>query len=401
MADASAIGQRYAAIGRSLNERSRRLFAAAEAWTAGHGGISASARATGIARSTIGRGLKDLDDPGALPGVVRRPSSGRHALTVTDPTLLEDLRQLLEPATMGDPTRPLLWVSKSHAKLAAALCAMGHPVAKSSIPKLLSRLNYRRQVNRKTLESSRNPDRDARFEHINAAVIAAQAADQPVISIDTKKKELIGSYKNGGSDYRPEGRPDKVKVHDFVDDELGKVVPYGVYDSAANAGCVSVGIDNDTAQFSVNSIRRWLDVMGRERYPNANRLMITADGGGSNGSRVRLFKVELQKLADETGMTLEVCHFPPGTSKWNKVEHRLFCHISQTWRGKPLTSRLAVVELIAATTTTAGLKVCCQLDARSYPKGIKITDQEMAILNITGDKFHPEWNYTIAPRAQI
>jgi len=401
MADASAIGQRYAAIGRSLNERGRRLFAAAEARTAGHGGISASARATGIARSTIGRGLKDLDDPGALLGVVRRPGSGRHALTVTDPTLLEDLRQLLEPATMGDPMRPLLWVSKSHAKLAAALCAMGHPVAKSSIPKLLSRLNYRRQVNRKTLESRRNPDRDAQFEHINAAVIAAQAAGQPVISIDTKKKELIGSYKNGGSDYRPEGRPDKVKVHDFVDDELGKVVPYGVYDIAANAGCVSVGIDNDTAQFSVNSIRRWLDIMGRERYPNANRLMITADGGGSNGSRVRLFKVELQKLADETGMTLEVCHFPPGTSKWNKVEHRLFCHISQTWRGKPLTSRLAVVELIAATTTTAGLKVCCQLDARSYPKGIKITDQEMASLNITGDKFHPEWNYTIAPRAQI
>ncbi len=401
MADASAIGQRYAAIGRSLDERGRRLFAAAEARTAGHGGISASARATGIARSTIGRGLKDLDDPGALPGVIRRPGSGRHALTVTDPTLLEDLRQLLEPATMGDPMRPLLWVSKSHAKLAAALCAMGHPVAKSSIPKLLSRLNYRRQVNRKTLESRRNPDRDAQFEHINAAVIAAQAAGQPVISIDTKKKELIGSYKNGGSDYRPEGRPDKVKVHDFVDDELGKVVPYGVYDIAANAGCVSVGIDNDTAQFSVNSIRRWLDIMGRERYPNANRLMITADGGGSNGSRVRLFKVELQKLADETGMTLEVCHFPPGTSKWNKVEHRLFCHISQTWRGKPLTSRLAVVELIAATTTTAGLKVCCQLDARSYPKGIKITDQEMASLNITGDKFHPEWNYTIAPRAQI
>lgn len=401
MADASAIGQRYAAIGRSLNERGRRLFAAAEARTAGHGGISASARATGIARSTIGRGLKDLDDPGALLGVVRRPGSGRHALTVTDPTLLEDLRQLLEPATMGDPMRPLLWVSKSHAKLAAALCAMGHPVAKSSIPKLLSRLNYRRQVNRKTLESRHNPDRDAQFEHINAAVIAAQAAGQPVISIDTKKKELIGSYKNGGSDYRPEGRPDKVKVHDFVDDELGKVVPYGVYDIAANAGCVSVGIDNDTAQFSVNSIRRWLDIMGRERYPNANRLMITADGGGSNGSRVRLFKVELQKLADETGMTLEVCHFPPGTSKWNKVEHRLFCHISQTWRGKPLTSRLAVVELIAATTTTAGLKVCCQLDARSYPKGIKITDQEMASLNITGDKFHPEWNYTIAPRAQI
>jgi hypothetical protein len=398
MVDASAIGERYAAVRRSLNERSRRLFAAAEARTAGHGGVSASARATGIARSTIGRGLKDLEDPGALSGLIRRPGSGRHALTVTDPTLLEDLRRLLEPATMGDPMRPLLWVSKSHAKLAAALCAMGHQIAKSSIPKLLNLLKYRRQVNRKTLEGSRNPDRDAQFEHINAAVSAMQVAGQPVISIDTKKKELIGPYKNAGSDYRVEGCPDQVKVHDFVDDELGKVVPYGVYDIAANAGCVSVGIDNDTAQFSVNSIRRWLDIMGRERYPNADHLMITADGGGSNGSRVRLFKVELQKLADETGLTLQVCHFPPGTSKWNKIEHRLFCHITQTWRGKPLTSRLAVVELIAATTTKTGLQVRCELDTRAYPKGIKVSDAEMGTINITGDKFHPEWNYTIAPR---
>ena len=398
MADASAIGERYAAVRRSLDERGRRLFAAAEARTAGHGGISASARATGIARSTIGRGLKDLDNPGALSGLVRRPGSGRHALTKTDPTLLEDLRRLLEPATMGDPMRPLLWVSKSHAKLAAALCAMGHKIAKSSIPKLLGLLKYRRQVNRKTLEGSRNPDRDAQFEHINAAVIATQAAGQPVISIDTKTKELIGPYKNNGSDYRAEGCADQVKAHDFVDDELGKVVPYGVYDIAANAGCVSVGIDNDTAQFSVNSIRRWLDVMGHERYPHADRLMITADGGGSNGSRTRLFKVELQKLADETGLTLQVCHFPPGTSKWNKIEHRLFCHITQTWRGKPLTSRHAVVELIAATTTTTGLRVRCELDTRSYPKGIKVKDTEMDALNIKGDAFHPEWNYTVTPR---
>src|SRR5271157_5355660 len=398
MADASAIRDRFTAVSRDLNERARRLLAAAEARAAGHGGIAATSKATGIARSTIGRGLKDLADPGSLSGEVRRPGSGRPALTANDPTLLEDLRALLEPATMGDPMRPLLWVSKSHAKLAAALCAMGHKIAASSIPKLLGLLKYRRQVNRKTLEGSHNPDRDAQFEHINAAVTATQAAGQPVISIDTKKKELIGPYKNGGSDYRPEGCPDQVKVHDFVDEELGKVVPYGVYDIAANAGCVSVGIDNDTAQFSVNSIRCWLDVMGRERYPNADRLMITADGGGSNGSRVRLFKVELQKLADETGLTLQVCHFPPGTSKWNKVEHRLFCHITQTWRGKPLTSRLAVVELIAATTTTTGLKVHCELDPRSYPKGIKVTDGEMSSLNITGDKFHPEWNYTIAPR---
>jgi hypothetical protein len=398
MVDASAIGERYAAVRRSLNERGRRLFAASEARTAGHGGISAAARATGVARSTIGRGLKDLDDPGGLPGEIRRPGSGRHALTATDPTLLTDLRRLLEPATMGDPMRPLLWVSKSHAKLAAALCAMGHQIGKSSIPKLLGLLKYRRQMNRKTLEGSRNPDRDAQFEHINAAVIATQAAGQPVISIDTKKKELIGPYKNVGSDYRPEGCPDQVRVHDFVDDELGKVVPYGVYDIAANAGCVSVGIDNDTAQFSVNSIRRWLDVMGRGRYPDADRLMITADGGGSNGSRVRLFKVELQKLADATGLTLQVCHFPPGTSKWNKIEHRLFCHITQTWRGKPLTSRLAVVELIAATTTKTGLQVRCELDTRAYPKGIRVSDAEMDALNIQGDAFHPEWNYTIAPR---
>jgi len=399
MVDASAIGERYVAVRRSLDERGRRLFAAAEARAAGHGGISAAARATGVARSTIGRGLKDLDDPGALSGVVRRPGSGRPALTVADPALLDDLRRVLEPATMGDPMRPLLWVSKSHAKLAAALRAMGHQIGKSSIPKLLGVLRYRRQANRKTLEGSRNPDRDAQFEHINAAVVANQAAGQPVISVDTKKKELVGSYKNAGSDYRPEGCPDLVRVHDFIDAELGRVVPYGVYDIAANAGCVSVGIDNDTASFAVNSIRRWLDVMGRERYPAANRLMITADGGGSNGSRVRLFKLELQRLADETGLAVQVCHFPPGTSKWNKIEHRLFCHITQTWRGKPLTSQTAVVELIAATTTTAGLTVRCELDLRSYPKGIKVTDLEMAGLNITSDAFHPEWNYTIAPRS--
>jgi hypothetical protein len=253
-------------------------------------------------------------------------------------------------------------------------------------------------VNRKTLEGSHNPDRDAQFEHINAAVIATQAAGQPVISIDTKKKELVGPYKNGGSDYRPEGCPDKVNVHDFVDKDLGKAIPYGVYDVAANAGCVSVGIDNDTAQFAVNSIRRWLELMGRERYPDANTLMITADGGGSNGSRVRLFKIELQKLADEAALTLQVCHYPPGTSKWNKIEHRLFCHITQTWRGKPLTSRETVVELIASTTTKTGLTVRCELDTSIYPKGLKVEDADMATLNIKGDAFHPEWNYTISPR---
>jgi hypothetical protein len=334
-----------------------------------------------------------------LSGEVRRPGGGGPTLTEKDPTLLEDLRLLVEPATMGDPMRPLMWVSKSHAKLAAALREAGHKIADSSIPKLLGLLRYRRQVNRKTLEGSHNPDRNAQFEHINAAVVATQAAGQPVISIDTKKKELIGSYKNGGSDYRPEGCPDKVNLHDFVDKELGKVAPYGVYDVTANTGCVSVGISNDTAEFAVNSIRRWLVVMGRTRYPGMNRLTITADGGGSNGSRVRLFKIELQKLADETGLTLQVCHYPPGTSKWNRIEHRLFCHITQTWRGKPLTSRETVVELIASTTTRTGLTVRCELDTRDYPKGIKVSDAEMMTLNIKGDTFHPEWNYTISPRA--
>jgi len=401
MTDTSVIRARFTAVERDLNERSRRLLAAAEAKAAGYGGITAASQATGVARSTIGRGLKDLANPGSLSGDVRRPGGGGPTLIDKDPTLLENLRRLVEPATMGDPMRPLMWVSKSHAKLAAALREMGHKVADSSIPKLLGLLKYRRQVNRKTLEGSHNPDRNAQFEHINAAVIATQAAGQPVISIDTKKKELVGPFKNGGSDYRREGYPDKVNVHDFVDKDLGKVAPYGVYDIAANTGYVNVGIDNDTAQFAVHSIRRWLDVMGRDRYPDMNQLMITADGGGSNGSRVRLFKIELQNLADETGLTLQICHYPPGTSKWNKIEHRLFCHITQTWRGKPLTSRETVVDLIASTTTTTGLTVRCELDTHDYPKGIKVSDAEMMTLNIKGNTFHPEWNYTISPRIPI
>ena len=401
MIDTSVIRDRFTAVERSLNERSRRLLAAAEAKSAGHGGIAAASRATGIARSTIGRGLKDLATPGSLSGAVRRPGGGGPTLIEKDPALLEDLRQLVEPATMGDPMRPLMWVSKSHAKLASALRETGHKIADSSIPKLLGLLKYSRQVNRKTPEGSHNPDRNAQFEHINAAVIAAQGGGQPVISIDTKKKELIGAFKNGGSDYREQSCPDKVNVHDFVDKDLGKVSPYGVYDVTANAGYVSVGISNDTAQFAVNSIRCWLDVMGRERYPDMNQLMITADGGGSNGSRVRLFKIELQKPANETGLTLKVCHYPPGTSKWNKIEHRLFCHITQTWRGKPLTSRETVIELIASTSTKTGLTVRCELDTREYPKGIKVSDADMATLNIKGDIFHPEWNYAISPRTAI
>ena len=401
MIDTSAIRDRFMAVTRDLNERARRLLVAAEAKTAGHGGIAAASRATGVARSTIGRGLKDLAALDGLSGAVRRPGGGCPTLVQKDPTLLSDPRRLLEPATMGDPMRPLMWVSKSHAKLGAALRGMGHKAADSSIPRLLGLLEYRRQVNRKTLEGSHNPDRDAQFEPIDAAVAATQEAGQPVISIDTKKKELVGPYKNGGCDYRPNSCPDYVNVHDFVDKLLGKAIPYGVYDIAANAGCVSVGISNDTARFAVNSIRRWLDTMGRERYPDMNRVTIAADGGGSNGSRVRLFKIELRKLADETGLTLQVCHYPPRTSKWNKIEHRLFCHITQTWRGKPLISRETVVELIASTTTRTGLTVRCELDTRDYEKGIEVSDEEMAALNITGDTFHPEWNYTISPRAMM
>ena len=397
MIDETAIRQRYEALRAGLDERGRRLFAAAEARAAGFGGVSAVTRATGIARSTIDRGLRDLAAFVAAPKI-RRAGGGLLPLTRKDPTLLEDLRMLLEPATLGDPMRPLLWVSKSHGKLAAALRDMGHGVSASRIPQLLERLGYRRQVNRKSKDGGRHPDRDAQFEHIAAQAEAHQAAGQPVISVDTKKKELIGEYKNAGSDYRPHGAPIDVNVHDFVDKQLGKAIPYGVYDIGANAGCVSVGIDHDTAEFAVNAIRRWRATMGRERYPTCDQLMITADGGGSNGSRVRLWKIELQKLADETGLTIAVCHYPPGTSKWNKIEHRLFCHITQNWRGRPLTSRTAIVELIAATTTKTGLTVRCELDENTYAKGVKVSDAEMAALNITGDAFHPEWNYTIAPR---
>jgi hypothetical protein len=399
MIDENAVRARYEALRSRLDERGRRLFAAAEARTAGYGGIAAVARVTGIAPSTIGRGLKDLATTGFPDGSIRRAGAGRRSLTASYPTLLEDLRRLLEPATMGDPMRPLLWVSKSHAKLAEALCAMGHRIDASSVPKLLGELKYSRQVNRKTKEGSHHPDRNGQFEHINQQALDFQSANQPVISVDTKKKELIGDFKNPGSDYRPQGCPEAVNVHDFPDKELGKVVPYGVYDIAADAGCVSVGIDHDTAEFATNSIRRWYETMGRQRYPKADRLMITADGGGSNGTRVRLWKIKLQDLADETGLTLSVCHYPPGTSKWNKIEHRLFCHITQNWRGKPLTSRLTVVELIAATTTKTGLQVRCELDTNVYAKGVKVSDAEMAVLNIKGDVFHPEWNYTISPRA--
>jgi hypothetical protein len=374
------------------------LFVAAEKVAAGYGGTAAVSRATGVAHSTIIRGAKDLLTAPAATGRVRRKGGGRPALSQSNPAVLKDLRQLVEPAIMGDPMRPLLWVSKSREKLASALRALNHTVSANTVGKMLMTLGYSRQVNRKTKEGSHHPDRDGQFQHINGQVLAVQAADQPVISVDTKKKELIGEYKNGGSDYRAAGCPDPVKVHDFVDKNLGKVAPYGIYDIATNTGWVSLGIDHDTAEFAVNAVRRWHQVVGSVRYPKADRVLITADGGGSNGSRVRLWKLELQKLADETGLTFQVCHYPPGTSKWNKIEHRMFCHITQTWRGKPLVSRVAVVNLIAATTTKTGLTVQCELDEKSYAKGIKVSDAEIATLNIESDPWHPEWNYTIKPR---
>ena len=399
MFDEDGIRQRWERVGSKLDERGRRLWAAGEVQAAGHGALKVVSRITGLARSTINRGEDDLDE-GPLPdGRVRRRGGGGKPLSASDSTLIDDLKRLVEPATLGSPVQPLRWVSKSREKLARALGEMGHAISANTVGKLLRDvLGFSRQVNRKAEEGSHHPDRNAQFEHINAKVVAAQAKGEPVISVDTKKKELVGNYKNAGSDYRPKGQPARVNVHDFADKELGKVVPYGVYDVAANEAFVSVGITADTAEFAVAAISMWLRRKGRQRYPEMSELTITADGGGSNGVRVRLWKVELQKLADATGLTLHVHHYPPGTSKWNRIEHRLFCHITQNWRGRPLTDRVAVVELIGATTTEAGLKVECLLDERTYEKGIKVSDAEMQALDITGDAFHPEWNYTIKPR---
>ncbi|MCJ7753846.1 MAG: ISAzo13 family transposase [Thermoanaerobaculales bacterium] len=400
MIDTQAIRQRWNADGSKRDERGRRLFAASEARAAGWGGLAAVSSVTRLARSTIERGLNDLDAPPLAPGQVRREGGGPRPLVKRDATLLEDLRGIVEPVTLGDPVRPLLWVSKSLGKLAAALQAMGHTVSPNSIRPLLCELGFSRQANRKAEEGSRHPDRNAQFDYINAEVCVAQAANQPVVSVDTKKKELVGNYRNGGTDYRPKGDPTRVKTHDFEDKALGKVAPYGVYDIAANTGWVSVGITHDTAEFAVSAIRTWLEKMGRQRYPDATELTITADCGGSNGARVRLWKIELQKLADETGLAIKVHHYPPGTSKWNKIEHRMFCHITQNWRSRPLTDRAAIVELIAATTTKTGLKIESALDTRTYEKGIKVSDAEMKRLDIRGDTFHPEWNYKITPRTQ-
>jgi hypothetical protein len=385
----------------TMGERARRLWAGAEAGALGYGGVAAVARATGLAISTVRKG-RDEARAGARPDdVVRvRRSTGKRPYEVAHPEVWPALEKLVDPVTRGDPESPLRWTCKSTHVLAAEMFTrFGIRLCDKTVAKLLRDHKYSLQAPNKAVEGKQHPDRNAQFEHINAKVIAAQAAGQPVISVDTKKKELVGNFKNAGSDYRPKGNPRRVNVHDFEDKELGKVVPYGVYDVTANAGFVSVGITSDTAEFAVQAIRCWRERMGRERYPQASELTITADCGGSNGARVRLWKVELQRLADETGLTLHVHHYPPGTSKWNRIEHPLFCHISQNWRGRPLTDRVAVVELIGATTTKSGLKVECALDTRIYQKGIKVSDAEMVDLDITGDPFHPEWNYTIKPRS--
>jgi DNA-binding phage protein len=401
MIDETAIALRYAGLSPVLDERGLRRFAAAEARTAGRGGVSAVSRVTGLARSTIDRGLAELDNPAEIEARVkrvRRPGGGRKKLAQTDATLLADLRGLVEPTTRGDPTAPLLWTSRSLRNLADALQAMGHRIRHNVVASLLRQLHYSLQSNRKTREGTHNPDRDAQFTYINAKVKAALAAGQPVISVDTKKKELVGDFKNAGRELRPAGRPEPVRVHDFRIPELGRAVPYGVYDIAGNTGWVSVGIDHDTASFAVNTIRSWWRTMGCQRYPGASTLLITADCGGSNGARVRLWKRELQGLADQLGLTVTVCHLPPGTSKWNKIEHRLFSFITQNWRGKPLVSHQTIVQLIGSTTTRTGLNIKCAIDPNTYPAAIKVSNEDMAAINMKPHKFHGEWNYTIAPK---
>jgi hypothetical protein len=397
--DSAAIRQRYELIAPHLDERGLRLFVASEARAAGHGGIEAVSLVTGVARSTIGRGLRDLDGDGQdWPiGRIRRSGGGRKAAVVKQPGLLATLSELVSSSTRGDPEAALLWVSRSQRHLAGQLAARGFRVHHTVVGRLLKDMGYSLQGNAKTREGSQHPDRNAQFEHINAWVGRFRRAGQPAISVDTKKKELVGDFKNAGRELRPKGKPEEVRVHDFMIADNGKAVPYGVYDIAANVGWVSVGLDHDTATFAVESIRRWWCRMGGARYPRAKRLLITADCGGSNGARVRLWKVELQKLADQTGLTIVVAHHPPGTSKWNRIEHRLFSFITQNWRGKPLLTHQVIVQLIAATTTASGLAVACAIDATRYPKGCKVSDAQFDALNIRYNSFHPEWNYTILP----
>ena len=398
MVDPAAIRTRYEALLPHLDERGRRVFAASEARSAGYGGIAAVSRATGIAASTIGRGLDELACAARLDTWrVRRPGGGRKPLVLTDASLMDELMSLVSPGERGDPMSPLRWTCKSLRRLAAELAERGHRVSHTVVGELLKRCKFSLQANRKTREGDDHPDRDAQFEYINRCVSKSLAARQPVISVDTKKKELVGDFKNGGREWRPQGEAEEVRVHDFLIKELGRAVPYGIYDLAANAGWVSVGMDHDTSAFAVQTIRRWWHDVGAARHPGARHLTITADGGGSNASRSRLWKRELQGLANELGIAVNVHHLPPGTSKWNKIEHRLFSFISMNWRAKPLVSYRVIVDLISATTTDTGLTVRCELDTGRYPKGIAVTDQEMAEIDLHRADFHGEWNYTIKP----
>jgi transposase len=399
--DTTPIGKRYRLLSPLLDERSRRLLVAAEAVAIGRGGISYVALETGVSRPTITAGVRHLreqTDATFQPERIRREGGGRKRAVEKSPGLSGALERLVEPATRGDPESPLRWTCKSLRRLSEELGHLGYSVSHRVVGEILEELGYSLQADAKTSEGGSHPDRDPQFNHINEKVKEFQSAGQPAISVDTKKKELVGDFKNGGRELRPKGDPEKVRVHDFLIPELGKASPYGVYDIANNRGWVSVGVDHDTSAFAVQSISSWWRSMGRETYPEASRLLITADGGGSNGYRVRLWKTQLQELSDQTGLTISVCHLPPGTSKWNKIEHRLFSFISQNWRGKPLTSHEVIVSLIAATTTKTGLTVKCEIGRAKYPKGTVVTDEQMASLNITRDDFHGERNYTIRPR---
>ena len=397
--DLERIRAKYKALSPTLTERSRRVWCATEAIDIGWGGVRSVSKATGVSRFTIWRGIKDVQAGEVLPlGRIRRAGGGRKKVTETDSTLLLDVDRLVEPTVSGNPENPLLWTYKSVRKLAAELRTLGHDICPRTVADVLRDAGYTLQSNRKAQEGRGHPDRDAQFRYINRTVLAFQRKHQPVISVDTKKKELVGNFKNPGREWRMTGSPERVLVHDFIIKENGKAIPYGVYDLTRNAGWVSVGIDHDTASFAVRTIRRWWRAMGQPVYPKARSLLITADSGGSNGARVRLWKWELQRLADATGLSITVCHFPPGTSKWNKIEHRLFSYISANWRGRPLTSLVTIVNLIAASTTETGLRVRAEIDEGTYPQGREIADEEMAQVRLCPHRFHGDWNYTIRPR---
>lgn len=398
--DATGVSTKYKKLAALLDERARRAWAAAEASEIGYGGVAAVSAVTGISRTTILAGQRELSQ--ASPGVkMRKPGGGRKSLVSKNAGLLASLEQLVEPSTRGDPMRPLLWTCKSTSRLARELSAQGHHVSARTVAALLIDLRYSLQSNRKVLEGKSHPQRDAQFSHINEKVKAFHTRGEPVVSVDTKKKELVGTFKNGGKEYRPKGMPQKVQVHDFPDPRLGKAIPYGVYDVAANQGWVSVGVDHDTAEFATETIKRWWEMMGRVRYPAAKELLIMADGGGSNSSRSHLWKVCLQNLSNAIGLSLTICHFPPATSKWNKIEHRMFCHITQNWRGQPLVSHEVVVQLIGAATTEKGLRIEAELDPRQYPLKKKTTKIQREALLLSRDAFQGQWNYSIRPSAAI